>query len=134
MACWAAAGPSSLGGDDPIIPVMRGGRLRAVLQRDMSDLGVARQATVVAGALVLAVGIYLFAIYSSDFGDAPLFLLVVPMALMAFAYGLKGGIVSTLVGSGLATAWWIGKDYPGGASWYCSRIAGPLPAPVLTGS
>ena len=82
----------------------------------------ARRLTVAAGALALALGIYVLAVSSNRFGDAPLFLLVVPMALSAFAYGLRGGIVSTLVGSLLATSWWVERGYPGGAAWYCSRI------------
>jgi putative two-component system response regulator len=84
-------------------------------------------------ALGLALVVYVIAVSSDRFGDAPLFLLVVPMALCTFTYGLWGGIGSTLVGSLMATVWWVEKGYPGGAAWYCSRIVTYVAIGVLLG-
>ena len=86
-----------------------------------------------AGALFLTLVIYALAVNSDRFGDAPLFLLAVPMALSAIAYGLSGGLASSLLGSILATAWWIEKGYPSGGAWYCSRILTYLALGALLG-
>jgi PAS domain S-box-containing protein len=84
-------------------------------------------------ALSLTVVVYALSRASDRFGDAPLFLLVVPMALSAFAFGLRGGVLSTVAGSGVAMAWWVERGYPGGAAWPVSRISTYLLLGVILG-
>jgi PAS domain S-box-containing protein len=100
----------------------------------MLVVGSGGQLVMALSALALAPAIFVLAIASDRFGDSPLFLLAVPMTLAAFSYGLWGGVVSTVIGSGIATAWWVEKGYPGGAAWYCSRIGTYLALGAILGA
>lgn len=113
---------------------MEYGRLRAARGWDLASLGGARRATLAVAALVLGPLVYVLAVEAGRFGDAPLFLLAVPMALSAFAFGLRGGVVSTAFGSGLALAWWAEKGYPDGWAWATSRVVTYLALGALLGA
>ncbi len=114
--------------------VLQRGLLPAALSWDLASLGAARRATLAVAALVMGLLVYVVAVESDGLSDAPLFLLVVPMAMSAFAFGLEGGVVSTLVGSGLALAWWAERGYPGGWVWAASRVGTYLVLGALLGA
>lgn len=109
------------------------GRSRALLYWDAASLSAVRRSAIGVAALLLGLVVYVLAVESDRFGDAPLFLLVVPMALSAFAFGLGGGLVSTALGSALALAWWLEKGRPGSWPWATSRILTYLVLGALLG-
>ncbi len=92
------------------------------LRRHVARVLSGRAATA-ALAAILAVAVY--ALSSADPGLAnapsPLFLLVVPLALAAIAYGVKGGVASGLVAAGLGCAWWLQHADSRGTWWLVSR-------------
>ncbi len=92
-----------------------------------SRLGVARLAF--AGALA----VYGLSRADTGLGDAPLFLLVIPLALCAFVYGFRGGVALGLFGSGIATVWWLQEGQPGGVAWCISRITAYLVVGAVLG-
>ncbi len=54
---------------------------------------------------------------------APLFLLIVPLAFVSIAYGLRGGVGFGLVIVALGAAWSLQHGFPGGAASLSSRAA-----------
>jgi hypothetical protein len=63
-----------------------------------------RRGSTFAGALVLFAGIFLLRVSDPDIGDGVGFLFVVPLAVLALGFGLRGGI-SALVGFALVVVW-----------------------------
>jgi putative nucleotidyltransferase with HDIG domain len=64
--------------------------------------------------------------------DAPLFPLVVPLA-MAAVYGTRAGVGFGLFIAALATTWWFEKGMPGGSVWIVSRCVTCLCAGLVFG-
>lgn len=91
------------------------------------------RAGIVGIGVLLALAIHVFAVSVERFGDAPLFLLAVPLALASMAYGLRGGIGMAALASLLAAAWWIETGYPGGVVWISSRVVTYLLIGALLG-
>ena len=88
---------------------------------------------VVGLAVLSAVAIFAVAVTVERFGDAPLFMLSVPLALAAVGWGLRGGIALGVLTSLLAAAWWVERSYPGGGTWLSSRVVTCLLIGVLLG-
>ena len=99
------------------MPLVRMFRLREAVTGtpSLSRIGV------VTLAFLLVLAIYVVSVTVERFGDAPLFMLAVPLGLAAIAYGLTGGIAMGLLASTLAAAWWAEQGYPGGLAWLSSR-------------
>jgi PAS domain S-box-containing protein len=108
-------------------------RARAALSRRLEGGASLGRLGMAAFALLLAVAVYALAVASEGLGDAPLFLLVVPLALCSLACGVRGGLGLGLFGSLLATAWWLQEGQPGGAAWYVSRVCTYLLLGALLG-
>ncbi len=81
-----------------------------------------RRAGLAAAGAGLGLAIYVLSMASSRLGDAPLFLLVVPLAVGSIAFGLRGGITAGVLGSVLATLWWVQEGEPDGVPWIVSRL------------
>lgn len=103
--------------------------LREAMTRAPSPI----QIGVVALAVVLALAIFAVAVVVERFGDAPLFLFAVPLALAAVGWGLRGGVLLGVVTSLLVVAWWVERSYPGGGAWLSSRVVTCLVIGVLLG-
>jgi cyclic di-GMP phosphodiesterase len=91
------------------------------------------QIGVVGLAIVLAAAIFAVAGAVERFGDAPLFLLAVPLALAAVGWGLRGGLLLGLLSSLFVVAWWVERSYPGGGAWLSSRVVTCLLIGALLG-
>ena len=74
-----------------------------------------------AAAVILALAVFGLGFADEGLGDAPLFLLVVPIALASIAYGIRGGVLFGLLAAALACAWWSQHGFAGGAPWLLSR-------------
>lgn len=72
--------------------------------------------------LALTVAIYALSRGRSDFSETPLFLLAVPLAISAVAFGVRGGLAASVLGSSLALLWWQQQGQPGGIAWVVSRL------------
>jgi putative nucleotidyltransferase with HDIG domain len=72
---------------------------------------------------LLATAVYALSSADRSLADAPapLFLLVVPLAMASIAYGLKGGVLSGVVAASLAFAWWLQHGELGGIAWVLTR-------------
>lgn len=81
-----------------------------------------RRLGLAAVALGLSLAVYGISATSERFGDAPLFLLAVPMAVASIAFGIRGGLAASLLGSVFATSWWLQNGQPDGAAWLVSRL------------
>jgi len=92
--------------------------LREAMARPPSPI----QIGIVGLAVLLAVAIFGVAVVVERFGDAPLFLFAVPLALASIGWGLRGGMVLGVLTSLLAGAWWVERSYPGGGAWLSSRV------------
>lgn len=92
-----------------------------------------RRLGVAAAALGLTLGAYGLSRASRDLGDAPLFLLVVPLAISATVFGFRGGIAASTLGSGLAALWWLEHDQPDGLPWLLSRVTTYIALGALLG-
>ena len=103
--------------------------LREAMARPSSPI----QIGVVGLAVLLAVAVFTFGVAVERFGDAPLFLFAVPLALASIGWGLRGGVLMGMLSSLLATAWWIERSYPGGVVWLSSRVVTCLLIGVLLG-
>jgi len=73
-------------------------------------------------ALGMTLAVYGISATSERFGDAPLFLLAVPMAVASIAFGVRGGLAASLLGSSFAVLWWLENGQPDGAAWLVSRV------------
>ncbi len=113
--------------------VMQTALRRAPTLSRLSLLSATRRSVLLVLAVGVALALVLFAVPSTRFGDAPLFLLVIPLGLCAFAYGLRGGLAAALIGSLIATSWWIRHDRPDGWSWYGSRVVTYVLLGILLG-
>jgi diguanylate cyclase (GGDEF)-like protein/PAS domain S-box-containing protein len=89
---------------------------------------------VIAFALVLAVAIGALRLLDRTDSDAPGVLLIVPVALCAVRFGLRGGVSSATVGLGLAVTWSLASDNQ--LTWvgYGTRAAALFLVGVLVGS
>lgn len=103
------------------------------LRRAMTRAPSSIQVGVVGLAVLIAVAIFAVAVAVERFGDAPLFMLSVPLALAAVGWGLRGGIVLGVLTSLLAAAWWVERSYPGGGTWLSSRVVTCLLIGLLLG-
>jgi len=103
--------------------------LREAMTRAPSPI----QIGVVGLSIVLAAAIFAVAVAVERFGDAPLFLFAVPLALAAVGWGLRGGILLALLTSLLVVAWWVERSYPGGGAWLSSRVVTCLLIGALLG-
>ncbi len=83
-------------------------------------------------AILLAVAVFCFAQFV-DRSDSPLFLLALPIAVGAMAFGTRGGLAIAALASVLALVWWVANGEPGGASWPTSRILTSLFVGALLG-
>lgn len=72
---------------------------------------------------MFALASFALALASDRLNDAPLLLLVLPLAAASIAYGFRGGLSMGLFASALATAWWIEKGSPGGIPWLTARVS-----------
>lgn len=81
-----------------------------------------RRVGAAAVAVALTLAVYVFSAASDRFGDAPLFVLTVPLAVAAIVFGLRGGVVAGGLGSLVAALWWLGEGQPGGMPWLVSRL------------
>ncbi len=72
-------------------------------------------------AAMLAVAVYGLGLVAG-LGDAPLFLLVVPLSLGS-VHGTNVGVALGVFTAGLACAWWLQEGTPGGIPWVVSRCA-----------
>ena len=77
----------------------------------------------IAFAIILTAAIGVVRVIDSSPADSPGVLLIVPVAVCAVRFGLRGGVASATVGLGLATAVTLATD--GALSWvgYCTRAA-----------
>jgi putative two-component system response regulator len=91
------------------------------------------QVGVVGFAILITVAIFGVGIVVERFGDAPLFLFAVPLALAAMGWGLRGGVILGVLTSLFAVAWWVDRSYPGGGAWVSSRVITCLLIGVLLG-
>jgi len=82
-----------------------------------------RRLGVAALALALTLAIYGLSAASDGLGDAPLFLLAVPLAVASIAFGVRGGVAASALGSILAMLWWVEEGQPAGLPWLVSRLA-----------
>ena len=92
---------------------------RASIRRRLAGSGAS--AFVGAAAAILALGVFALGFIDQSLGDAPLFLLVMPIALASVAYGIGGGVLLGLFASGLAGVWWSRHGFAGGVAWLLSR-------------
>jgi PAS domain S-box-containing protein len=77
-------------------------------------------------------GVYAFSELVNH-SDAPLFLLALPIAVGAMAYGVRGGVALGALAAVLALAWWIEHERPDGGAWLISRSATCLFVGALLG-
>jgi len=77
----------------------------------------------IAAAVVFALASFALALSSDRLNDAPLLLLVLPLAAASIAYGFRGGLGMGLFAATLAAAWWIEKGSPGGIPWLTARVS-----------
>lgn len=73
-------------------------------------------------AVLATLGIYVVGAAVEGSADAPLLLLVVPLALAAIAYGKRGGIGMGVLASLAAAAWWVEQGRHGGPAWFSSLV------------
>ena len=93
----------------------------------LSQIGVAGL------AVLIALAIFVVGLSVERFGDAPLFLFAIPLALASVGYGLPGGVGMGVLTSLLAAAWWVEQSYPGGVAWLSSRVVTCLLIGALLG-
>lgn len=89
--------------------------------------------TAIVFALLLGVAIYALRLADDNVADVPLFLFVVPVALCAVTFGLKGGLVSALVGFAATGAWYAKAGEAISVIGYSSRAAAFLVVGALVG-
>jgi PAS domain S-box-containing protein len=70
------------------------------------DLVIGKKGAV-AVALLLTAAIFALRVADENVADVPLFLLVVPIALCAATFGIRGGLVSGLLGLALTLVWYL---------------------------
>jgi signal transduction histidine kinase len=87
----------------------------------------------VAAALVLFAGIALARFVAGDERDATLLLLVLPVALLALAFGLVAGTAAAAVSVGLLVGWVIASGVELSALGWASRVTPLLLLGVLIG-
>src|SRR5579871_1109187 len=86
-------------------------------------------------ALALFIGVYALQASDADAADAKEILYVVPIALLAVRFGLRGGLAGALTGLALIGAWdWHSQDFNLTFGGYLSWGLGFLLLGVLLGA
>jgi len=105
-------------------------RLRSTDRPGLFDLS--KRATVVV-ALSMTAAVYALPYLPGGVIDVPLLLFVVPIAFCAVRFGLRGGLVSALIGCALTTAWYVQGDIQARPLGYVSQATALLVVGVLVG-
>jgi len=91
------------------------------------------RAALALAAVALALALASAALLVERYEDAPLLLLIVPLALGAVSYGLRGGVGMGAFASALAAVWWLEQGSPGGAGWLSARVLAYLVVGAVLG-
>ncbi len=93
---------------------------------------LSRRATI-AIALIATAAVYALRYVDNNVADVPLLLLALPLALCAVRFGLKGGVLSAILGIGITTAWYVHGDIETGPIGYLSQATALLVVGGLVG-